>query len=194
MHASWTSPFPCGQHRVAAAGCRRGRVYALWSGPRAVRARELAQRERRSLPCLGAARRSLPRSSDSLCRRCGSVRRGERRHGISLTLRCGLAEVGEVALESESDDKKQWRDGDASSAGVSAGGAAQLLDRVVPSWSAGRRRFLRRQLASARRVCWLDARVANLHGQQLPVSPVAGGACARTCVVRSRPCGGATTR
>ena len=69
---------------------------------------------------------------------------------------------------------------------------ARLNYRVVPSWSAGRRRFLRRQLASARRVCWLDARVANLHGQQLPVSPVAGGACARICVARSRPCGGAT--
>ena len=85
MHASWTSPFPCGQRGCGGLSKRAG----IRAGPRAVRARELAQRERRSLPCLGAARRSLPRSSDSLCRRCGSVRRGERRHGISLTLRCG---------------------------------------------------------------------------------------------------------
>ena len=171
MHASWTSPFPCGQRGCGGLSKRAG----IRAGPRAVRARELAQRERRSLPCLGAARRSLPRSSDSLCRRCGSVRRGERRHGISLTLRCGLAEVGEVALESESDDKKQWRDGDASSAGVSAGGAAQLSCRpFMVGWAAS----VSAPPVGKRATSLLAGRT----GRQPPWSTITGFSCCRGCV------------
>ena len=156
---------------VAAAGCRRGRVYAL--------ARELCEHENwhneKGDLCLASARRALPRSSDSLCRRCGSVRRGERRHGISLTLRCGLAEVGEVALESESDDKKQWRDGDASSAGVSAGGAAQLSCRpFMVGWAAS----VSAPPVGKRATSLLAGRT----GRQPPWSTITGFSCCRGCV------------
>ena len=176
-------------------------------------AQELCERENwrngKGELCLASARRVLPKLAGKLGIALPPPRdrlpqKAPTRDFPDLSLRCSLAEVGEVALEpvSGSADRERWRSmmethhpqrwtrppgaqrcyWIASSRHGRLGGIAFC----AAGWH---------QKARDEFVGWsADARVANLQGQQQPVSPVAGGARARARVARSRPRGDAATR
>ena len=175
MHASWTSPFPCGQRGCGGLSKRAGIRALVWPASCASTRIGTTRKAIFALP-----RRGAPKLATKLGLALPSVRerapwRAPTRHFPDLTLRCGLAEVGEVALESESDDKKQWRDGDASSAGVSAGGAAQLSCRpFMVGWAAS----VSAPPVGKRATSLLAGRT----GRQPPWSTITGFSCCRGCV------------